>query len=85
MWTHTEFLEKYLRPRKLVDKWESLICPSMKEAIICSMLVAQDTIDPRKVDFLICHLSEFPSRYSSRILSNYSVQILCLVKISNHG
>lgn len=51
MWTSTEFIEKYLRPKKLVDKWESLIYPSMKEAIICSMLVAQDTIDPRRVRF----------------------------------
>jgi hypothetical protein len=49
MWTNSEFIEKYLRPNKLVDKWDSFIYPSMKDAIICSMLVAQDTIDQRKV------------------------------------
>jgi hypothetical protein len=53
MWTSTEFIEKYLRPNKLVDKWDSFICPAMKDAIICSMLVAQDTIDPRRVKFSI--------------------------------
>jgi len=51
MWTSSEFIEKYLRPKKLVDKWDSLTCPAMKDAIICSMLVAQDTIDPRRVRF----------------------------------
>jgi hypothetical protein len=49
MWTSPEFIEKYLRPKKLTNKWESFIYPAMKEAIICSMLVAQDTIDTRKV------------------------------------
>jgi hypothetical protein len=51
MWTSSEFIQKYLRPNKLADKWESFIYPEMKDAIICSMLVAQDTIDPRKVRF----------------------------------
>ena len=49
MWTNTEFKEKYLRPNKLADRWEKFIYPAMKDAIICSMLVAQDTIDQRKV------------------------------------
>ena len=49
MWKHTEFIDKYLRPKNLHEKWETLIYPSMKDAIICSMLVAQDSIDPRKV------------------------------------
>jgi hypothetical protein len=53
MWTNTEFIEKYLRPNKLADKWDSLIYPSMKDAIICSMLVSQDIIDPRRVKFSI--------------------------------
>ena len=55
MWTNTEFMEKYLRPNKLADKWDADIYPAMKEAIICSMLVAQDTIDPRRVitDFFL--------------------------------
>jgi hypothetical protein len=51
MWTNSEFIEKYLRPNKLADKWESFIYPAMKDTIICSMLVAQDTIDPRRVRF----------------------------------
>jgi hypothetical protein len=53
MWTNTEFIEKYLRPNKLADKWDSYVYPEMKDAIICSMLVAQDTIDPRRVRFSI--------------------------------
>jgi hypothetical protein len=52
MWTNSEFISKYLQPNNLVDKWDSLIYPAMKDAIICSMLVAQDTIDPRKVGHL---------------------------------
>jgi len=53
MWTNAEFIEKYLRPNKLADQWAKSIYPAMKEAIICSMLVAQDTIDQRKVRFEI--------------------------------
>ena len=49
MWTNTEFKEKYLRPNRLADRWEKFIYPAMKDAIICSMLVAQDSIDQRKV------------------------------------
>ena len=49
MWTNAEFIEKYLRPMRLADRWEKFIYPAMKDAIICSMLVAQDAIDPRKV------------------------------------
>lgn len=49
MWKSDEFIEKYLKPRNLEDKWESLIYPSMKDAILCSMFVAQDSIDPRRV------------------------------------
>ena len=49
MWTSSEFIEKYLRPMGQVAKWDSLIYPAMKDAIICSMLVAQDSIDTRKV------------------------------------
>ena len=51
MWTSKEFIEKYLKPKKLADQWDALIYPAMKEAIICSMLVAQDTIDPRRSSF----------------------------------
>ncbi|CAF1150656.1 unnamed protein product [Rotaria sordida] len=51
MWTNSEFIEKYLKPNKLDDKWDSYIYPAMKDAIICSMLVAQDTIEPRKNSF----------------------------------
>ncbi|UJR08277.1 hypothetical protein I4U23_012549 [Adineta vaga] len=51
MWRNSEFIEKYLRPKKLAGKWDSFIYPAMKEAIICSMLVAQDTIDTRKNSF----------------------------------
>ncbi|CAF4045375.1 unnamed protein product, partial [Rotaria sp. Silwood2] len=51
MWTNSEFIEKYLKPNKLADKWNSYIYPAMKDAIICSMLVAQDTIEPRKNSF----------------------------------
>ncbi|CAF3458715.1 unnamed protein product [Rotaria sp. Silwood1] len=51
MWTNSEFIEKYLQPNKLADKWDSYIYPAMKDAIICSMLVAQDTIEPRKNSF----------------------------------
>lgn len=49
MWTNREFIDKYLRPIHLADRWEKFIYPAMKDAIICSMLVAQDTIDQRKV------------------------------------
>lgn len=49
MWTNSEFVEKYLRPMNLADRWDKLIYPGMKDAIICSMLVAQDSIDTRKV------------------------------------
>ena len=49
MWRSAEFVDKYLRPKKLAGKWDSFIYPAMKEAIICAMLVAQDTIDIRKV------------------------------------
>jgi tubulin monoglycylase TTLL3/8 len=49
MWTNKEFIEKYLRPNNLADRWNKFIYPAMKDAIICSMLVAQDTIDQRKV------------------------------------
>ena len=49
MWTNAEFVEKYLRPNNLADRWDQFIYPAMKNAIVCSMLVAQDTIDPRKV------------------------------------
>ncbi|CAF1079154.1 unnamed protein product [Adineta ricciae] len=51
MWTNAEFVEKYLRPNNLADRWEQFIYPAMKNAIVCSMLVAQDTIDPRKNSF----------------------------------
>ncbi|CAF2430806.1 unnamed protein product [Rotaria sp. Silwood2] len=51
MWTNKEFSDKYLRPNRLADRWDKLIYPAMKDAIICSMLVAQDTIDPRKNSF----------------------------------
>ncbi|UJR37974.1 hypothetical protein I4U23_030656 [Adineta vaga] len=51
MWTNAEFIDKYLRPNNLIDRWEKLIYPAMKNAIVCSMLVAQDTIDPRKNSF----------------------------------
>ncbi|CAF1010009.1 unnamed protein product [Adineta ricciae] len=51
MWRSAEFIDKYLRPKKLAAKWDSFIYPSMKEAIICAMLVAQDTIDARKNSF----------------------------------
>ena len=51
MWTSAEFISKYLVPNKLAHKWDSMIYPAMKDAIICSMLVAQDTIDPRKTSF----------------------------------
>ena len=49
MWTNAEFVDKYLRPMQCATKWETLIYPAMKDAIVCSMLVAQDTIDSRKV------------------------------------
>ena len=49
MWTNAEFIDKYLRPNQLADRWEKFVYPAMKEAIICSMLVAQDAIDTRKV------------------------------------
>ncbi|CAF0803535.1 unnamed protein product [Rotaria sordida] len=51
MWTNQEFINKYLRPNHLADRWDKLIYPAMKDAIICSMLVAQDTIDARKNSF----------------------------------
>ncbi|CAF0755371.1 unnamed protein product [Adineta steineri] len=51
MWTNAEFIEKHLRPNNSVDRWDKYIYPAMKNAIICSMLVAQDTIDPRKNSF----------------------------------
>ena len=50
MWTNKEFIEKYLRPNRLADRWDKFIYPEMKNAIICSMLVVQDTIDTRKVE-----------------------------------
>ena len=49
MWTNAEFVDKYLRPMQCATKWETMIYPAMKDAIVCSMLVAQDTIDSRKV------------------------------------
>lgn len=52
MWTNKEFVDKYLRPLRLADRWDKLIYPAMKDAIICSMLVAQDSIDQRKVNFM---------------------------------
>ena len=61
MWTNAEFIEKYLRPMHLVDRWDNFIYPSMKEAIICSMLVAQDAIDTRKV-----RKTDFYSKYIER-------------------
>ncbi|CAF1148026.1 unnamed protein product [Didymodactylos carnosus] len=51
MWTNKEFIEKYLKPNNLANKWDSQIYPEMKDAILCSMLVAQDIIDPRKNSF----------------------------------
>ncbi|CAF4699954.1 unnamed protein product, partial [Rotaria socialis] len=51
MWTNQEFIDKYLRPNHLTDRWDKLIYPAMKDAIVCSMLVAQDTIDARKNSF----------------------------------
>ncbi|CAF1316316.1 unnamed protein product, partial [Didymodactylos carnosus] len=51
MWTNKEFIEKYLKPNRLTNKWETQIYPQMKEAIVCSMLVAQDAIDARKNSF----------------------------------
>lgn len=85
MWTNTEFIAKYLRPNHLADRWDKYIYPAMKDAIICSMLVAQDTIDQRKV---LCHYSTrgFSLVFSSdRIHSNYLVLILCSEKILNPG
>ena len=49
MWTNAEFVDKYLRRNNLTDRCDQFIYPAMKNAIVCSMLVAQDTIDPRKV------------------------------------
>jgi hypothetical protein len=83
MWTKSEFITKYLQPKKLADKWNSLIYPSMKDAIICSMLVAQDTIEPRRVRFLL--ILKISIRSLIRIHLNYSVLILCLEKILNLG
>lgn len=52
MWTNKEFIEKFLEPNNQADKWDSFIYPAMKDSIICSMLVAQDTIEPRKVMYI---------------------------------
>jgi hypothetical protein len=52
MWSSREFIEKYLRPNNLAHRWDQFVYPAMKNAIICSMLVAQDTIETRKVSSL---------------------------------
>ena len=80
MWTSREFIEKYLCPHGLESQWETLIYPAMKDAIICSMLVAQDSIDARKVS-LVEFVVIIVTLDSSRIPLNCSVLILCSVKI----
>jgi hypothetical protein len=87
MWSNSEFIEKYLRPMGSADRWDKFIYPAMKEAIVCSMLVAQDTIDTRKVSNDCQTLSIDSHRWScsSRIHLNCSVLILCSAKISNLG
>ncbi|CAE1176234.1 TTLL3_8 [Acanthosepion pharaonis] len=50
MWTHHQFQE-YLRNRSLPNIWDELIYPGMKKAIICSMFVSQELVEPRKGSF----------------------------------
>ncbi|KAI8782012.1 protein monoglycylase TTLL8 isoform X2 [Biomphalaria glabrata] len=50
MWTHYEFKD-YLKSKKQPNAWDELIYPSMKKAIICSLLVTQDLVEYRKSSF----------------------------------
>ncbi|CAL1531334.1 unnamed protein product [Lymnaea stagnalis] len=49
MWTHHEFKD-YLK-KKYPNAWDEIIYPSMKKAIICSLLVTQDLVEYRKASF----------------------------------
>nr|XP_014351822.1 PREDICTED: protein monoglycylase TTLL8 isoform X2 [Latimeria chalumnae] len=50
MWSSAQFI-KYLIKEGYGDIWEDVICPSMKEAIICTMKTAQDTVETRRGSF----------------------------------
>lgn len=50
MWSHYQFKE-YLSNRSLPNIWDELIYPGMKKALICSMFVSQELVEPRKGSF----------------------------------
>ncbi|XP_064605541.1 tubulin tyrosine ligase 3-like isoform X2 [Liolophura sinensis] len=50
MWSHYEFKE-FLNKRRQGHKWEELIYPGMKKAIICALLATQDLVEYRKFSF----------------------------------
>lgn len=51
MWSSEEFISKYLARQGLSDKWNELIYPGMKRAILSAMLSSQDIVEPRKNTF----------------------------------
>uniref|UniRef100_A0A8B9PPJ2 Uncharacterized protein n=1 Tax=Apteryx owenii TaxID=8824 RepID=A0A8B9PPJ2_APTOW len=50
MWSSTKFQE-YLEKKGRGTVWQRLICPSMKKAIIYTMKMAQESVEPRKNSF----------------------------------
>ncbi|XP_068787357.1 protein monoglycylase TTLL8 [Struthio camelus] len=50
MWSSTKFQE-YLEKKGHGTVWKNLICPSMKKAIIYTMKMAQESVEPRKNSF----------------------------------
>ncbi|XP_025106336.1 tubulin glycylase 3C-like isoform X4 [Pomacea canaliculata] len=50
MWTHEQFKD-YLSKKKMPHAWDEIIYPGMKQAIICSLLCAQDLVECRKSSF----------------------------------
>lgn len=50
MWTSDEFIE-YLRSKGQSEVWKESVIPGMKKAILCSLLSAQDQVEPRKGSF----------------------------------
>ncbi|KAM4676051.1 protein monoglycylase TTLL8-like [Discoglossus pictus] len=50
MWESSKFCE-YLKRKGSKDVWDGMIYPSMKKAIIYTMKMAQDNVEPRKNSF----------------------------------
>jgi tubulin monoglycylase TTLL3/8 len=51
MWTHQEFVDKYLARMGKKSAWEEHIFPGMKNSILCAMLSIQDIVENRKNSF----------------------------------